>query len=205
MDVAFVIDATGSMGTYIEEAKQSIRDIINSTLKDLKEAFPENYNDKLKFSIVSYRDHPPQDSTFVTDKIDFTTSDKAIAYLENLSANGGGDFPEAVMDGMNEGIFGISWRKEADKMLFLILDAPPHGIRFGTSYDCPCKITEDKFMPELKRMNIKFFVIKPPGVDGVEKMIKIFEKYTEVSVKEFTGIANFVESIRSKNLTTNLS
>jgi len=72
-------------------------------------------------------------------------------------------------------------------MLFLILDAPPHGIRFGTSYECPCMITEEKFMPELKRMNIKFFVIKPKGVDGIEKMIKLFEKYTVVSIKEFSG------------------
>jgi len=112
LDIAFIIDATGSMGAYIEEAKNSIRDIINSTLNDLKEAFPENYNDKLKFSIVAYRDHPPQDNSFVTDKLDFTTSDNAINYLSKLEASGGGDFPEAVMDGMYEGIFGITWRKE---------------------------------------------------------------------------------------------
>ena len=31
------------------------------------------------------------------------------------------------------------------KMLFLILDAPPHGKRFGTPYDCPCNIDEKSF------------------------------------------------------------
>jgi hypothetical protein len=42
---------------------------------------------------VTYRDHPPQDSTYVTKILDFTDEKEAIQYVKKLEAYGGGDYP----------------------------------------------------------------------------------------------------------------
>jgi hypothetical protein len=51
----------------------------------------------VRLALVEYRDHPPQDSTFVVREHDFTESIKEMKkWLESCSAEGGGDTPEAV-------------------------------------------------------------------------------------------------------------
>jgi len=45
----------------------------------------------LRFAIVSYRDHPPQESSYVTLIKDFTDAIDAIKYVNILIADGGGD------------------------------------------------------------------------------------------------------------------
>ena len=47
LDICFVIDTTGSMSYYINEAKNSIQEIINSTESSLREIYPDIYNDIL--------------------------------------------------------------------------------------------------------------------------------------------------------------
>lgn len=187
IDIAFVIDTTSSMGPYITEAKSSIIDIIQTSEEPIKEAFPIDYKDRIKFGIVAYRDHPPQDSSYVTSVMDFSDSIETLKNINLLSPSGGGDTPEAAMDGMNDALNKLSWRKDSDKMLFLILDAPPHGIRFGTTYDCPCQITEESFLPAMAEKKIKFFIIKKPNDNQLEKMVQIFKKYIDLDVKDFSG------------------
>jgi len=107
-----VIDATGSMGSYIADAKKTVEEIINSTEKSLMTDYPETYKTLLSFGIVAYRDHPPQDNSFVTKKQDFSNSETAKAFLSVLSAEGGGDFPEAAMDGMYVAANELKWREK---------------------------------------------------------------------------------------------
>ena len=185
LDICFVIDTTGSMSYYINEAKNSIQEIINSTESSLREIYPDIYNDILKFSVIAYRDHPPQDNTYITKELDFTSSQEAKKFVEKLSANGGGDFPEAVMDGLYSAANKIKWREKSDKMLFLILDAPGHGKRFGTDNDCPCGYTEKDFMPFFAKNEVKFNLIKSDENKMVQKMIKLFEEYLPIETKVF--------------------
>ena len=55
---------------------------------------------QLRFAIVSYRDHPPQDSSYVTKINDFTDNYETIEFLKTISAGGGGDEPEAAHDAL---------------------------------------------------------------------------------------------------------
>lgn len=78
--------------------------------------------------MVAYRDHPPQDSTFVTKLYDFTNHKPRMqSYLDSLSASGGGDGPEAVTAGLYKAE-NLAWRQNATKIVILIADAPPHGL-----------------------------------------------------------------------------
>ncbi|MEE8182250.1 MAG: VWA domain-containing protein, partial [Candidatus Thorarchaeota archaeon] len=65
LDVAFVVDTTGSMKDDIRAVKDSLFDIVDKIVARTEDL-------TIRFGIVSYRDHPPQDCTYVTRVFDFT-------------------------------------------------------------------------------------------------------------------------------------
>ena len=85
----------------------------------------------LRFAIVTYRDHPPQDSTYVTKVFDFTDNFEAVNYVKTLNAWGGGDEPEAVHDGLMDCATKLHWAEVVGsptlRYIFHVADAPPHG------------------------------------------------------------------------------
>ena len=46
----------------------------------------------------------------------------------------GGDFQEAIADGLKEAIR-LKWDTQATKVCVIITDSCPHGLRLGTTYD----------------------------------------------------------------------
>lgn len=82
----------------------------------------------VRFGLVCYRDHPPQEATYVTRVFQFTTDVAQMkAYVDTMAAVGGGDGPEAVADALFE-VLHMEWRPSAAKVCVLIADAPPHGL-----------------------------------------------------------------------------
>ena len=117
-DIAFVVDATGSMGDEIHYLREELQDVIaNISAK--------NKDIKLRTASVFYRDHTDE---YVTRSIDFQNDPSSlIGFIKNQSANGGGDFPEAVDDALTVALDSLHWDNGARaKIIFLILDAPPH-------------------------------------------------------------------------------
>lgn len=54
--------------------------------------------------------------------------EEAEGQISAQSANGGGDYPEAVETALYHAVFQQSWRESARaRLLFLLLDAPPHN------------------------------------------------------------------------------
>ncbi|WVQ84234.1 hypothetical protein IAT38_006386 [Cryptococcus sp. DSM 104549] len=125
IDLAFILDCTGSMQKYIN----SVRDHISGICEMIRGEEGLNGPEDLRVAIVNYRDHPPQDNSYVTKHIHFTSNIPEVQeYLKGLSASGGGDGPEAVTAGMAAALTQLQWRREAAKMVVLVADAPPHGI-----------------------------------------------------------------------------
>eukprot|EP00039_Didymoeca_costata_P027032 m.17262 g.17262 ORF g.17262 m.17262 type:complete len:342 (+) comp5963_c0_seq1:199-1224(+) len=123
LDVAFAMDCTGSMGSYIKSAQESIATIAQQVVTHEKA--------DCRFALVEYRDHPPQDSTFVTRVHPFTASLPDMRKnLDQCRAQGGGDEPEAVAAAL-EDCLKLDWRAQATKIVVLISDAPPHGLGQG--------------------------------------------------------------------------
>lgn len=122
LDLAFCCDCTGSMGAYIRSAQDNIRAIAERIVA-LK-----GQQCSLRFALVKYRDHPPQDSTFITEVYPFTKSLEVMkANIDTMVASGGGDGPEAVTAALHE-VLELNWRPEASKVCVFIADAPPHGL-----------------------------------------------------------------------------
>lgn len=126
LDVLFLVDATGSMDDEIERLKANMVGVAERIGESA--AQPD-----VRFSLTSYRD---AGEDYVSRTVDFTSDVSAfVATLRGLSADGGGDYPEAVNEAFAEAVHAPSWRLDDDvvRLVFLVGDAPPH-IGRGASY-----------------------------------------------------------------------
>ncbi len=132
VDLMLVVDTTGSMGPFIADAKRRLVDCV-ARLGSQRAV-------DLRVGLVEYRDHPPQESSFVT-RTHAMTSDVARMQkvINRLAADGGGDAPEAVYDGVWEACLNAEWRETSCRFAVLVGDAPPHGCApAGTGAECAC-------------------------------------------------------------------
>ena len=116
LDLLLTIDATGSMADemrYLQSEMLAILGRVRESQGTLD----------IHAGLIVYRD---KGDAYVIRDFDFTGD--LDAFTENLkaqSANGGGDFPEAMQDAMSKGLE-FSWRDDAVKVNMLVADAPPH-------------------------------------------------------------------------------
>lgn len=129
LDVLFLLDATGSMGDEIDRLKTSI-DSIAARVDELA-GEPD-----VRFAMTLYRD---DGDAFVTATHDFTADVGAFrAALAEVVADGGGDYPEALDEGLAEALTLPAWRDPAStvQLVFLVADAPPQvGRQVDQPYD----------------------------------------------------------------------
>lgn len=118
VDIAFVVDATGSMGDEISYLKAELNDVIQR----VKDEMPDT---RVNLGSVFYRDTGDR---YLTQKSDFSTNiSKTTDFIKKQNADGGGDYPEAVEDGLDVALNELNWSDEStSRLLFLVLDAPPH-------------------------------------------------------------------------------
>ena len=118
LDVAIVIDSTGSMQLAIDTARDAIDDVV---------ALLAGIAPKLRLGLVHYKDFGDigdgakllaplsKDQKDVRDK------------LAKLIASGGGDTPERVECGFEAALSReMGWNKDANKLVLIVGDAPPH-------------------------------------------------------------------------------
>lgn len=104
IDICFCVDATGSMSGELAQVQSTIVAIIKKIENKVR-----TEGITLRFAVVTYRDHPPQDSSYVTQYKDFTDANEIVEYVNKLSAGGGGDEPEAVHDGLIDSCRKLNW------------------------------------------------------------------------------------------------
>jgi hypothetical protein len=119
VEVAFVLDTTGSMGPLIEGAKRKIWSIATAIVD-------ANPAAEIRMGLVAYRDIGDE---YVTKTFNLTTDIQDLyANLLELRARGGGDWPESVNEALEVGVTKLAWTQGGDicRILFLVGDAPPH-------------------------------------------------------------------------------
>jgi len=178
LDLVFICDCTGSMSSYIESAKHNINKIVEGIVSAEK--------CEVQFALIKYRDHPPQDSTFVTDVKPFTPSPNVMrTYVETMSAAGGGDGPEAVADAMHEALQ-LPYRKGAAKVVIIIADAPPHGLEpsgDGFPNGSPNGHDPIKIAKQMAEQDIAIYsVLCEPGINSFQ-----FARDFFIAVSKITG------------------
>ncbi len=127
LDLVFLVDATGSMADEIHKLRDSLRSIA-----DRVGALPSQPD--LCWGMVAYRD---RGDAFLTRTHDLTDDLGAFQQsLARLQATGGGDYPEALNEALDETVHRISWRTAGtSRLVILVADAPPHLDRGGPYHD----------------------------------------------------------------------
>jgi hypothetical protein len=127
LDVQLVLDTTGSMGDELSYLQSEL----DSIATQVRTKFP---NVTPRWSLVVYKDHGDE---YVAKGFEFTTdTNKFRQSLRAQSAGGGGDTPEAVVEGLSTGMK-QQWRTAPNvaKLAFWVADAPAHpgeGQKLGT-------------------------------------------------------------------------
>jgi hypothetical protein len=125
LDLLFVMDITGSMGFYIEQAKENVLEIINRIITECPGI-------DINLGFIGYRDIEELETGNYID-INFTknyTNVKEI--IQNVYADGGADTPEDVSWAM-ENALNKEWKNNA-RFLVFVADAPDHGREYHDSY-----------------------------------------------------------------------
>ena len=118
LDILFLLDATGSMGDEIDRLKTTI-DTVASRVAAL-DPQPD-----VRFAMTLYRD---VEDSFVTANYDFTSDVAEFqAALADVVADGGGDYAEALDEGLADALTQPTWRDPAGavQLIFVVADAPP--------------------------------------------------------------------------------
>jgi Mg-chelatase subunit ChlD len=119
IEVVFVLDTTSSMSGLIQAAKEKIWSIA-TTMASAQE------NPDIKMGLVAFRD---RGDAYITRVFDLSDDlDSMYASLMDFRAQGGGDGPESVNQGLYDAIHKVSWSQDSSvyKVAFLVGDAPPH-------------------------------------------------------------------------------
>ena len=120
VDIAFVIDTTGSMGGAIASVKAAATQLVNTVSAQTAGA---------RFALVDYRDFPSRTGSSIDypsrlDQ-DFTSDPTTInTAIQSLVLGNGGDLPETMYSGIDTA-FDLAWRPGAKKMVIVLADAPP--------------------------------------------------------------------------------
>lgn len=146
LDLAFVVDATGSMADELEYLKNEM-DGIAQAVSDLFPAVAQ------RFALIVYRD---VGDIYVTRTFDFDALTTFRTNLEAQNAGGGGDWPEAVHEALTEAA-GLTWQTaDTARVLFWIADAPPHGEHAQDAFDA---------ILDLRSQSIGVYPVASSGVD----------------------------------------
>ncbi|ELU44023.1 elongation factor-2 kinase [Rhizoctonia solani AG-1 IA] len=180
-DLVFIQDATGSQGSYITHSTEHIQRICADIISHGGLASAED----LRVGLIAFRDHPPQDHTYVTKNFGFTSDiGKVHENLKTLYASGGGDGPEAVTASLWDAL-NLDWRPTASKMIVLIADAPPHGIgEYGDGFDAGSPDGHDPLViaRELAQRGIVlFFVACEPALSGYAHANDFYTALTSIT------------------------
>lgn len=179
VEIAFIVDATGSMSDELEFLKDDLKSIIQKV---------ENSNSNLDIltSSVFYRDI---DDEYLVRHSGFSSDiNTTLDFINKQSANGGGDFPEAVHTALNTTLNDLQWSSNArTRLAFLILDAPPHHNQ---------EVISD-IQNSIKQAAEKGIKLIPVTASGIDKETEFLMRYfsmatnsTYVFITNHSGIGN---------------
>ena len=151
LDIAFVVDATGSMGDEINYLKMDLDNVISSISA-------ENKHINVRMGSVFYRD---KGDDYVTKEAPFSNNTELVkSFINSNQADGGGDFPEAADEALLAAIDKLNWSTTARaRIIFWLLDAPPHRAEENLQ----------KLMEVSKKAAEKGIRIVPIGCSGIDK------------------------------------
>jgi hypothetical protein len=187
LDVVVVVDATGSMQNVIDDLKDRL-DEMAATLQRLVPT--------ARIGAVAYRDRdddnvataPRQSESFLVRWSDLTFNVKKVqSFLNGIVAEGGGDWEEAVKDGVDAAMHQLKWRADAKKVIIVVGSSPPH----------------EKDVPALRRL-IEEWRAKGGVVSTIDVSLRLHEEHERMlhrslygeELKEVSPLPDFYQAVK---------
>ena len=119
-DVVFVIDATNSMEFVIDTVKKRVTDLVGRI---------QNLVPNARVGIVVFKDKG-DDFTVRMSSLSFH-ADKLQSFISSVKAGGGGDYEEAVYEGVRTAVEDMDWRQYANRAMVVVASSPPKRNQIG--------------------------------------------------------------------------
>ena len=119
IDLAFVMDITGSMSTYLNFAKDKVLNIIEIISKETSAS--------VRLGFVGYRDYLDKKDDYLIYPELTKDSELVKQFISNATAGGGGDSED--MGGGLQSALDYKWSSNT-RFVILIADAPCHGEQY---------------------------------------------------------------------------
>jgi hypothetical protein len=163
IELAFVVDATGSMTDELSYFQTELYDVISRVKDDHSSA-------AVFTSSVFYRD---EGDAYVTRVSPFTQDvNTTVNFIRNQSADGGGDFPESVHTALEKAEGELQWSADAKtRIIFLLLDAPPHKE--------PGVISS--LQNSIKKLSARGVKVIPIAASGIDKETEFLLRFVAMS------------------------
>jgi myosin protein heavy chain len=165
IDILILMDITGSMGSYLSEAKTFLKNLV----KDLISSF---IGLTVRLSFIGYRDFDRNLKEEEYVNIDFTENHEFIKNsISDCQATGGGDTCEDVAGALEKGL-NKNWNSKA-RYAILVCDAPAHGKKYHNNQDDsfpqgdPKGRNIEKFIDEFHNLNVNFFCVEISSITNV--------------------------------------
>ena len=173
LDLLFVMDITGSMGPYLEEAKKNIINIINKILIECPGI-------DINLGFIGYRDILQTNNKDYVN-IEFTKQyQKLQNSIKNVQASGGeGDGPEDVAWAI-EMALNKNWQNNA-RFLIFIADCPCHGPKYH-------KLKSDKYPDGGENRRDIEELIKELAENDISLFCMKITTYTDIMYNIFNDI-----------------
>jgi uncharacterized protein YegL len=156
IDVAFILDTTGSMSEEIAAVK--------STIQKVASALERGDGDvTVRIGMVAYKDRGDE---YVTRVYPMTMQLGAFQRdVSDIAASGGGDTPESVSEAVHVALSKLEWNQGAvARFAFLVGDAPPH-------LDYPQDFDYAADMRTAAHRGIQIFTVAASGMDDLGQVV----------------------------------
>lgn len=154
VDVAFILDTTGSMGEEIAAMKSTLRQVVSRLSQE---------RTSVRLALVEFRD---RGDSYVTRVHGFTSNAHGFATeLSTVTAGGGGDTPESVNEALHTAMTKLAWSDASiGRFAFLIGDAPPH-------MDYEDDVDYTRAARQASQRGIQIFTVAASGMDTLGQIV----------------------------------
>lgn len=176
LDLVFVFDDSGSLDDEIEAVRSESRQLTDQIAKSGIDA---------RYGLVSYRDTVDRDLALTAD------ADKLRTTLDNLTADGGGDFAEDNFDALETALM-LNFREDAQKVFVDITDAISHFRGDGSGFS---EFTLSEVATDIREAGVAYIAVSPgfdpgryPGQTKQELADKTGGLFIDIGTVDFDQI-----------------
>jgi len=152
-DIVFCIDATGSMEPCIEGVKTGVQNFVSGLQSDAQK--PIDWRAK----IFAFRDlkngEPFEIHEFTDDKGEFANQ------VSTLSATGGDDLDESVLDAIFVAATKSEWRENCHRVVVVLTDADSHPEMEASTVEAGQATDVDEVFNQVVANKVQLYIVGP--------------------------------------------